>query len=269
VASGTLGRLLMVNTWFYSDWLYRPRSEEEHAAGGDEGLVLRQGPPQVDIVRMVGGGLVRAVRSATHRTDAARPGAGSYVAYLEFADGAAATLVHSAKGHFDSSVLTAGIGLSGARVAPDALARTRREYAAFARPEDEWAFKDATRFGGWRAPAVASAPAPRRQHAFFGLTIASCERGDIRQSPDGLIVDGDDGRQEIPLPPDSRGGRRYTTAELDLMYEAWANDAPLAAYDGEWGKATLEVCLAIQRSAAERRELVLEHQTPYRPLPDS
>jgi len=31
-------------------------------------------------------------------------------------------------------------------------------------------------------------------------------------------------------------------------------------HDARWGKATLEVALAIQRSARERREITLEHQ---------
>src|SRR3954452_23014279 len=267
VASGELGRLIMVNTWFYSDWLYRPRSRDEHEAAADEALVLRQGPPQVDIVRMLGGGVARTVRSATSRVDPTRPGEGSYVAYLEFAEGIPATLVHSAYAHFDSSELTHGIGLAGLPVEPDAFPRTRQRWAAFARPEDEWAYKDETRFGGPRAGGGGSPAPPRRHHAFFGLTIASCERGDVRQSPDGLTVYGDQGRREIPLPRGSPEGCRYTARELDLMCHAWVDDAPLAAYDGQWGKATLEVCLAIQRAAAERREIALLHQTPYRPIP--
>jgi phthalate 4,5-cis-dihydrodiol dehydrogenase len=31
-------------------------------------------------------------------------------------------------------------------------------------------------------------------------------------------------------------------------------------HDGRWGKATLEVALAIQQSARERREVTLAHQ---------
>jgi phthalate 4,5-cis-dihydrodiol dehydrogenase len=34
--------------------------------------------------------------------------------------------------------------------------------------------------------------------------------------------------------------------------------APL--HDGRWGKATLEVCLAMLESSRERREVRLEHQ---------
>jgi phthalate 4,5-cis-dihydrodiol dehydrogenase len=31
-------------------------------------------------------------------------------------------------------------------------------------------------------------------------------------------------------------------------------------HDGRWGEATLEVCLAILQSAAERREIQMAHQ---------
>jgi hypothetical protein len=54
--------------------------------------------------------------------------------------------------------------------------------------------------------------------------------------------------------------RLYTEIELDLMYRAWANDEPLEYCDGPWGKATTETCLGIIRSAAERREIQMEHQ---------
>ena len=57
--------------------------------------------------------------------------------------------------------------------------------------------------------------------------------------------------------------QRYTTAELDLMYTAWLSDAPLASHDVRWAKATLELCLAIDESARERKEVLLGHQVPF------
>jgi phthalate 4,5-cis-dihydrodiol dehydrogenase len=32
-------------------------------------------------------------------------------------------------------------------------------------------------------------------------------------------------------------------------------------HDGRWGRANLEVCLAVLRSARERKEILLTHQT--------
>jgi len=36
----------------------------------------------------------------------------------------------------------------------------------------------------------------------------------------------------------------------------------LMFHDGRWGEATLEVCLGILQSTAERREVQMFHQTP-------
>src|SRR5579862_2022810 len=63
VARGELGAPIMVNTWFASDWLYRPRDAYELDSSQGEGLIMRQGPVQVDIVRMLAGGLVKSVRA--------------------------------------------------------------------------------------------------------------------------------------------------------------------------------------------------------------
>jgi phthalate 4,5-cis-dihydrodiol dehydrogenase len=57
--------------------------------------------------------------------------------------------------------------------------------------------------------------------------------------------------------------RRYTTAELDLLYAAWSRDEPVASHDGRSAKGTLEVCLAILQSARERHLMALSHQLPW------
>ena len=85
----------------------------------------------------------------------------------------------------------------------------------------------------------------------------SCDKGDIRQSPDGLIVYGEEGRREVTLPPGSRGRE----AEVEELYQAVSNNRPVF-HDGRWGEATLEVCLAILESAKEKKEIFLSHQRP-------
>jgi phthalate 4,5-cis-dihydrodiol dehydrogenase len=65
VAGGSLGRLRMINTWHFNDWIYRPRAPWELEAGQGGNLVFNRGSHQVDIVRLIGGGLVRSVRAMT------------------------------------------------------------------------------------------------------------------------------------------------------------------------------------------------------------
>jgi phthalate 4,5-cis-dihydrodiol dehydrogenase len=44
-------------------------------------------------------------------------------------------------------------------------------------------------------------PGPLASHPpFFGLTVVSCDKGDIRQSADGLSIYGEDTKREISLP---------------------------------------------------------------------
>ena len=252
VRQGDLGRPLMLHTSFFSDWLYRPRAAEELDPANGENLVLRQGPVQIDIARLICGGLVEHVRAMTSTVDAARPIEGSFVAYLDFEDGTPAILEYSAYGHFDSSELTWGIGLHALPRDPEDNLRSRRQIASL-RPEEEWALKEATRYGGGRARRLGK---PLERHQFFGFTLLSCEKGDVRQTPDGLMIYGDTERHELSMPM-----KLYAEAELDIMYRAWARDEPLEYLDARWGMATLEVALGILDSARERREVTMSHQT--------
>ena len=257
VRNGDLGRPIMLHTSFFSDWLYRPRSAEELDPANGDNLVLRQGPIQIDIARLICGGLVRSVRAMTSIADKSRPIEGSFAAYLDFEDGTPAILEYSGYAHFDSSELTWGLGLRGTPRNADANLRSRQIIRSML-PQDEQAHKDSTRYGGGKARAPGR---PLERHQFFGFTLVSCENGDIRQTSDGLMVYGNDERREIPMPM-----RLYAEAELDIMYKAWANDEPLEYHDARWGMATLEVALGILESARERREIPMSRQVPLAAL---
>ena len=80
VRSGELGQLGMIQTWNYNEFMYRPRMPQELDSTSGGGVVFNQGPHQVDMVRLIGGGLVRSVRGMTGIWDAARPTEGAYTA---------------------------------------------------------------------------------------------------------------------------------------------------------------------------------------------
>lgn len=254
IQSGRLGKPTLLTSTYYSEWLYRPRSREElDPQSGDGGITLRQGWVQLDVLRMLGGGMVRSVRGITVVADPRRPVDGAYTALIQFADGTPATAVFDGYGYFDSAELTFGLGLNGRPRTSNTNVEARRLVASFATPADEFAYKNETRFGGPRARREIDAP--MEKHQFFGLTIVSCEGGALRQTPAGIMIYEADGWHEVPVRP-----RLYAEIELDIMYDAWANDRPLRSHDGAWGKATTELCLALLESARERRELTLEHQ---------
>jgi phthalate 4,5-cis-dihydrodiol dehydrogenase len=268
VRGGELGAPMMFHTWYYNDWLYRPRDPDELDASNGEGIVYRQAPVQVDILRMLGGGRVRSVRAQTRVADPKRPVVGACTAFLELEDGTPATMVYNATGHFDVSELSYGLGAQiyspGNVRDPAANLAARRRIKSFGGPDEELAYKNSTRFGGSRAAVAAPIPGPgEARQNFFGLTIASCEHGDIRQTPSGLMIYADDEVREIPVSLGEGQPHRYTWSELDLMLEALDTDRPLFSHDGPWGKATLEVCLGIEQSARVRREVAMECQTGY------
>ena len=249
VRSGEIGPLGMISGWYFNDWLYRPRLPAELDTGMGGGVVFRQGAHHFDIARLIGGGMLRSVRAAAGVWDAQRPTEGSYSVFLEFESGAAASLVYSGYDHFFTTELTGGQTEGGTRVDPaqQPHAAARRALAT----AGDAALKRSVGFAGGVRDQVPAYP------AYFGLLVVSCERGDIRQTPEGLLVYGDSKRWPVPVDT-SVSGRDLMIAEL---YEAVLHGkAPL--HSGRWARATLEVSLAVLESARTRREVVLAHQVP-------
>ena len=79
----------------------------------------------------------------------------------------------------------------------------------------------------------------------------------MRLTPSGLCIYGDEDRRDIPISTETDGRHGI----VDQLYEAVVNGRRPSA-DGLWGKATLEVLLAVFASAQERREVFLSHQVP-------
>ena len=255
VKSGELGKLRMINSWNFNEFMYRPRMRHELAMS--RGVVLNQGPHHVDIVRLIGGGLVRSVRATTGIWDQARQWEGSYTCYLEFQDGTPATLVYSGYGFFDTAELFDWVGEGGQHRDPMTNLNVRKRLREAPTPEEEEALKQTMRFGGAHEGEFSHVRRGERRQPFFGLTIVSCEKGDLRQTPDGLRVYGETEQREIPL----SSGRRGREAEVEELYNAVVHDRPVF-HDGRWGAATLEVCLAMLESAEQRKEIFLSRQAP-------
>ena len=255
VKSGELGKLRMIHTWNYNEFMYRPRMKHELAM--TRGVVLNQGPHHVDIVRLIGGGLVRSVRAMTGVWDKAREWEGSYTCYLEFEDGTPATLVYSGYGFFDTAELFDWVGEGGQHRAPETNLNVRSKLREVPSAEEEEQLKEGMRFGGKREGEFSHVWTGERKQPFFGITLVSCEKGDIRQTPDGLKIYGETDQREVRLPAGSRGRE----AEVEELYDAVVKGRPVF-HGGRWGAATLEVCLAMLESAQQRKEIVLSHQVP-------
>ncbi len=243
IAEGRLGAVRMIHTWNFSDWVYRPRRPDELDPAQGGSVLFRQGAHQIDIIRLLGGGMVSTVRAHAFDFDRERSTIGAHVAMLSFEDGAAATAVYNGYGGLPGSELCGGVGEWGFPE-PDARHRPKRTSAG----EDELAAKRRrSRNQGDKSGA------PFQPH--FGLTVVSCERGDIRQSPHGLLVYGPDGFEELEI--------EESATPHDLLarefHEAVTGLRP-ALHDGRWGVANLEVCDAALRSARSGETVRLLHQ---------
>src|SRR5580704_12575743 len=192
VASGELGALGMIAAWNYTNFLYRPRRPEELDTARGGGILFNQVPHQIDMVRLIGGGRLRSVRAQATALDPARPTEGSAVVFLEFEDGAAASLAYGGYDFFDSDELHFWVNERGAPKPPDQHGAARRALTA---EQAEEARLRVERY----AYGAEAGPLPNHQ-PHFGLMIVTCERGEMRASADGFFIYDADGKREVALP---------------------------------------------------------------------
>lgn len=258
IAGGSVGRLRMITAAYYTDFLYRPRRPEELDTAQGGGVIYNQAPHQVDIVRLLGGGRVRSVRANVGAWDPARRTEGAYQALLTFEDGATASLTYSGYAHFDGDELAEWIGESGLPKDPARYGAARKALAGVSSVAEEERLKNRVNYGGegyGGSPNAAAHDRPQRFHQHFGLVVASCERADLRPTPKGVHVYSDTERRFEALP----APQVYRDEVVDELFDAVVGGRPVV-HSGEWGMATMEVCLAMLRSSREGREIALEHQ---------
>ncbi|MEO8485707.1 MAG: Gfo/Idh/MocA family oxidoreductase [Betaproteobacteria bacterium] len=258
VDEGTVGRVRMITAVAFTDYLYRLRRPEELDTARGGGAVFNQAAHHVDIVRRLAGTRALSVRAETGRWDEARPTEGAYAALMRFEGGTFATIVYSGYAHFDSDAWTGWIGEMGQARDPAAYGTARKRLASLGDPADEMALKAAQNYGGV-APSIA-ADTPPSAHQHFGPLIVSCERGDLRPLPHGVEICGERERTFIALPPPI-----VPRAEvIDELHAAVFEDRP-PLHDGASALATVEICLAMLRSAREGRDVALEQQVAAEP----
>ncbi len=257
IDSGEFGGVRMIHALNYTDYMIRPRRPEELDTTQGGGVLFSQAAHQIDIVRLLGGGKVRSVRAQSGNWDSARPTEGAYSALLTFDDGAFASCTYSGYAHFDSDEFQGWIGEMGLPKDRTRYGAGRKALQSAANAGEEAAMKAARNYGG--SSYSPSAALPERHHQHFGTFIVSCEHADLRPVPDGVMIYGD---QEARLDPVSVPG--VPRAEvIDEFYDAVVHGIP-PLHDGEWSRATLEVCLAILDSSQNQAEMMLRHQTGLR-----
>lgn len=248
IASGRLGRIIHINTWMYNDWIQRPWEVHtiDPKCGG--GAVFRQGPHQMDVVRYLAGGMVRSVRGTAGKWQPYYDVEGDYHAFIDFEDGPTAAISFNGYANFDIRELTWGIG-EGGRIAPEETILGPKPRATGPIPAEEFYNLPQYSIEALNAGGV-------RKQDFFGLLVVSCERGDIRQSPDGLYVYTEKGREEVLMTE-----RELRAGEIQALVDAVRESRP-SFPDVRWGRATLEACIAMIESGREHKEIFMKHQVP-------
>lgn len=255
-----IGKVRVAQLVAFTDWMLLPRTPEEVDERLGGGIIHRQSPHQIDALRILCGGRAESVRGYAGTWMKERKAPGFFSAFIQFDNGALGTASHNGYGYLVGSEIVpwgADVGIGGSDIQQRALTRrSLREGTT-----DEEALKDSMRLGG-------SSPLFARQTTkkpwlplHLGLTIVSCDRGDIRHSPHGIYVYSDDGRRELSVGDDTSW---FGRSEIEELYQAVVNGRELYR-DGAWGMATLEVALAIQKSSTSRTEIKLRHQTSVRP----
>ena len=242
IESGELGPVGMVNTWCFTDWMQRPRRADELDVNLGGGVTFRQGTHQFDILRLLCGGMAQSVRASTFDWDPERNSVGAHSAFIEFENGVAATAVYNGYGGFSSMDLCGDISEWGFH-----QPRSMRSLNPAPNLSDQLAAKRA------RARKAIPANAPHQPH--FGVTVVSCERGDIRQSANGLYIYDRTGMREISLPTD-QSPRDLVINEFHDAIDG--QRTPI--HDGRWGLANLELCVAALKSSITRAEVRLKEQ---------
>jgi len=246
IDSGAFGRVRMITSMYYTDFLYRPRRPEELDTARGGGVVFSQAAHQVDVARMIAGD-VCSVHAITGAWDPARRTEGAYTALVTFDQGAFGTLTYSGYAHFDGDELADWISETGQRKDPARHGAMRALTRAAESPAAEAALKNQRAYGAAEARAE-----PAVGHNHFGLVVISCERADLRPTPTGVMVYGDDARRfEAVDPP-----QVPRSEVLDELCDA-VDGVRAPVHTGAWARATLAACLAILASSREQREIVL------------
>jgi len=254
IQSGAYGRIRMISALNFTDFLYRPRRPEELETGAGGGVVFSQAAHQVDIVRLLAGAKATYVHAITGNWDPSRRTEGAYSAQIKFEDGSFASLTYSGYAHFDSDEFMGWRGELGQRRDGDAsYGRSRLALRNARSPAEETEMKNRRAYGSLGRDAFPIGGDPAHNH--FGLLIASCERADLRPTPQAVVVYGNETRhvEELPAPTIPRA------EVVDELYDAAVRGKP-PLHSGEWGLATLEICLAIVSSAESGREIELRYQ---------
>jgi phthalate 4,5-cis-dihydrodiol dehydrogenase len=283
ITSGELGKVRAIQMLSYTDWMLRPRTADELDFNQGGGVPYRQGPHQLDTVRLLGGGMMKTVRGSIGQWMPERSIPGYYNAHFEFEDGTIATAIHNGYGYFLMSDVNGTMGQG--RSTLENRVRIRKSMQTGTRNETQ--DKQDMRIGGTVESAQFANAAARQDPGYRageggereraandytglndtgdpGTLIVTCERGDMRVGRNGTVWIYDDNGFRVVKGVSGDHSR----GEVHEMYDAVVNNKPVY-HSGRWGMATAEAIFGMIESSQKGQEIKLTHQVPVHPEYDS
>lgn len=250
IASQEFGSVKMLQMMNYTDFIYRPRRGEELDVKQGGGVVFSQAAHQIDIARLLCGGVVKQVNARTGNFDANRSTIGAYSAQLDFDKGVFASLTYSGYGHYDSDEMCGAVSELGFYKKISNYAGTRKELdrqSSLGLSENQMKAQSTQN----KIQRPFELP---NTHEHFGFVMVSCEKADIRPLSDRIIIYAEYEKREIPVVP-PKVPRQFVIDELIFAIEG----KPIL-HCAQWGLATVECILALNASAQSQKIEVLLHQ---------
>jgi phthalate 4,5-cis-dihydrodiol dehydrogenase len=279
ITSGEIGAVRSIHLFSYTDWMLRPRTADELDFNQGGGVPFRQGPHQLDSLRLLGGGMIKSVWAKIGWWMPERPMPGFYNAHFEFEDGTVGTAIHNGYGYFNLADVN---GPPTGRASIESTVAIRKALRDGSRDED--GDKQDLRIGGTTESAqyqqsltagpgrgnfgrqIQREAGDRRglnDTGDPGTIVVTCERGDMRIGPKGVFIYDSEGVREVTGVSATHG-----RGEIHEMYEAVVHNKP-AYHDGRWGMATAEAIFGMIESSEKGGPVELTHQVPVHPDYDS
>ena len=245
IATGRLGNVRMLHALNCTEFLYRPRTPEELDTSQGGGVVFSQAIHQIDVARRLMGRKARSVTAMTGKWDQARPTEGAYSLLIRFEGEAFANLTYSGFAHFDSDIWMNNISELGRKKSASSFGNARRNLKNAA---NELHAKNSRKFSRLK---LDDAP---ENHEHFGPVIVFCDEGDLQLNADGVTLFGNEAIEKFDC-PFAYSRQSFADAIISTVRH---NRPPVQ--DGSWGKASLEICHAILKSAETASPVDLHFQ---------
>lgn len=239
ISSGKYGPVGMVHAHYYTDFVFRPRRPEELDAAHGGGVVYNQGAHHVDILLTLAGAAPVSVYGCVGNLDSRRSCDGAYSALIEFENGCFGSMTYSGYGHYDSDAELDWVGELGTSKAPDSYGAARRRLKQV---NDEVAAKESRGFGDAGGTDVSP-----EYHEHFGNITVSCQKADLKPTPKGIHIYGDDAYEFISLPLEVSSRAEVITE----LYALVRHGVP-PVHSAQRGLTTVALCEGIYESCRNK-----------------